>query len=439
MEPFIAHSPVSILPMQYFLAYGRGTLAVELPDKNVVKVFQIKSVERAVDSTGEIDAMLQRPIASRPLAEIARGKCSACVVVSDITRPVPNQALLPPILATLEASGISRENILILVATGLHRASTVEEKLEMFGRHIVQHYRVEDHDARNREEHDFLGDTPRGIPVWIDRRYLQAELKILTGLIEPHLMAGFSGGRKSICPGIAGVETISAWHTPKFLEHDNAKFGCVDGNPVHEEQMLVAKKAGCDFIVNVVIDHLRNILHVVAGDMDQAHREGVRLAREVVGDTLPEAVDIVVTGAAGYPLDKTLYQSIKGVVGAMDILKPGGTIILASSCDEGLGSVEFEEIARKFATIDEFLDAIFSEKFFIVNQWQIEELGKALKKGRVRVVSEGMASEELHKYYVEPAESVERAVEEALARYGSDATIAVMPDGPYVLAELKRE
>ena len=423
--------------MKYSLAYGRGTLEVELPEKNVVKVLGIQPIKGMENPADTVREKLAAPNGSKPLAEIAAGKKSACIVISDITRPVPNKVIIPPILETLDTVGISRSEILILVATGLHRASTPEEILEMLGEEIVRNFRIEDHDARDRDSHDFLGNSTRGVPIRIDRRYLRAEVKIITGLIEPHFMAGFSGGRKAICPGLAAAETIGVWHSPRFLEHENARFGCIKDNPVHEEQMEIAQKAGCDFIVNVVINHHRDVLAVVAGDMDKAHLEGVEIARKVVGDTVREPVDVVVTSSAGYPLDKTWYQSVKGIVGAMDVLKPGGTIILASSCDEGLGSTEFEEIARKFPTIDEFMDAILADRFFIINQWQLEELGKALRKGKVKVCTTGLPADELKKYYVEPVESVEAAVAAALEEYGSDATIAVMPDGPYVLAEVE--
>lgn len=422
--------------MQYRLAYGTGSISIDLPEQNVVKVFEIKSSVVLPDPRKEIQDKLQFPTASKPLSKIAADKKTACIVVSDSTRPVPNKIILPPILETLENSGIERSNILILVATGLHKPSTQEEKLEMLGQEILNDYRVEDHDARNQGEHDYLGKTKNEIPVWIDRRYLAADIKILTGLIEPHFMAGFSGGRKSICPGIASIETISAWHSPRFIEHANAKFGCIKGNPIHAEQLEIVEKAGCDFIVNVVINHERQILNVVAGDCVQAHAAGVHFARQVAFDTVQEPVDVVVTSSAGYPLDKTLYQSIKGIVAAIDILKPGGTVILAASCDEGLGSMEFEEIAQKFASIDDFMHAICSGDFFVVNQWQMEELAKALKKGKVKVVTRGMKPEELRQYYLEPIESVEQAVAEAIDEYGPETRIAVLPDGPYVLAEL---
>jgi len=306
----------------------------------------------------------------------------------------------------------------------------------MCGEEIVEKYRIEDHHATIREEHTYLGDSPRQVPVWIDTRYLEAELKITTGLIESHFMAGFSGGRKAICPGICAAETIAEWHKPRFLEHENAKTGRLENNPVHEEGTWIAKKAGCDFIVNVVLNSEREIVGLVAGDMETAHQRGVEIARGMIIDTLPEPVDIVVTSGGGYPLDQTWYQTIKGIVTALDILKERGTIIIASSCAEGLGCTQFDEIVEKFPTIDDFMAAILNDEFFVINQWQLEELGRVLRKGRVVVVTDSLSPETLKRMYVESAPTVEQAVQDAIKRYGANAKIAVLPDGPYVLAQI---
>ena len=422
--------------MKVQLAYGRTQLEVTLPDDRVAKCLAFRDMPPIDLPTAVLNGALQTPVGSPPLGELARGKQTACVVISDITRPVPNEVILPPVLQTLEEAGIPRENVLILVATGLHRPSTLEERMEMCGTEIVEKYRIEDHHAECRNEHTCLGDSPRGVPVWIDSRYLDAELKIITGLIESHFMAGFSGGRKAICPGLCGRETIAEWHKPRFLEHENAKAGCLDNNPVHEEGTWIAKKAGCDFLVNVVINSERQIVGIVAGNMETAYERGVEIARELIVDTLPEPVDLVVTSGGGYPLDQTWYQTVKGVVTALDILKPGGTIIIASSCAEGPGCTQFDEISAKFPTIDDFMTAILNDEFFVINQWQLEELGKVLRKGRVVVVTNALSPETLRRMYVESAPTVEQAVQDALARYGQDAKIAVLPDGPYVLAQL---
>ncbi|MCL2743027.1 MAG: nickel-dependent lactate racemase [Planctomycetaceae bacterium] len=422
--------------MKYELAYGKKKLAIELPENNVVKVLNIKSAPPLEEPAEDVRQKLLHPNGTLPLFEIAAGKQTACIVICDITRPVPNKIILPPMLETLENAGIKPKDITILVGTGLHRASFPEEKDEMLGVDIRSRYNVEDHIAKDISQHTYLGDSTGGVPIWIDSRYMEADVKILTGLIEPHFMAGFSGGRKSICPAIAAAETILAWHSPRFLEHENAKFGCLENNPVHTEIIEIAKKAGCDFIVNVVIDHERKILKTVAGEMEAAHLEGVEFARQIVTDTVKESVDIVITSSAGYPLDKTWYQSIKGIVGALDILKEGGIIILAAACDEGFGSKEFEIIAERFSTIDDFMKAICSGAFQSVDQWQVEELAKALRKGRVIVVSDGLRPEQFERFYVKHSPTVEEAVAAALKELGTDAKIAVMPDGPYVMAEV---
>jgi nickel-dependent lactate racemase len=425
--------------MKVSLAYGRASLEVVLPERNVVKVLKYEPIPPLDLPEAVLLGSLHVPVNSPPLSELAFGKKSACVVISDITRPVPNRVILPPILETLETAGIPREKIVILVGTGLHRPSTSGEKIEMCGNMIVENYRIEDHHAENQEEHVFLGESPRGVPVWIDRRYMEAELKILTGLIEPHFMAGFSGGRKAICPGIAGKETIAQWHTPRFLEHENAVAGTLKNNPVHEENTWIAQKAGCDFIVNVVLNSDRKILSMTSGDMLSAFERGVETAEKLVTDTVPQPVDVVVTSAAGYPLDLTWYQTVKGIVGALEIVKQGGTVIVASSCAEGTGCREFDQIAEKFPSMDLFLNAIIKEEFYLVNQWQMEELGKVLRKARVVVVTDGLSPELLRRFYVETSPTVEAAVEDAVKRYGPQTTIAVLPEGPYVLAKLEKQ
>jgi len=422
--------------MQVHLEYGRTGLDVDLPDRNVVGHLQYLPTEPLADPDAEVRRILERPTGSLPLSDLARGRRSACVVISDVTRPVPNQTLLPPILETLEAAGIPRREILILVATGMHRPNLGDELVEMVGPTVARNYRVENHHGQSREEHTYLGESPHGVPAWIDSRYVASDLKITTGLIEPHFMAGFSGGRKLICPGLAALETVRVWHGPDFLEHPNARNGCLEGNPVHEENTAIGRMAGCDFIVNVVLDAKRRILRVVAGDMEAAFSEGVAFARTPVRATLPTPVDIVVTTSAGYPLDTTFYQSIKGMVGAMSIVKPGGTIILAASLSEGIGSPEFQRLFDENPTLDGFMERLLSKNYFVMDQWQLEELAKVRRHAKVKVVSDGLSAETLRRLFVDPAESVEAAVADAIAEHGPDATLAVIPKGPYVLAEL---
>jgi nickel-dependent lactate racemase len=274
------------------------------------------------------------------------------------------------------------------------------------------------------------------VPIWIDSRYVNADLKITTGLIEPHLMAGFSGGRKLVCPGLAALETIKVWHGPDFLEHPRADCGLLEGNPVHEENTWIARRAGCDFIVNVVIDAERRPLCFVAGDMEQAFLEGVDFVRGVVTDTVAEEVDVVVTSSAGYPLDTTFYQAVKGMTGALPIVKQGGTIILAASLSEGIGSPEFQRLFDENPSLELFVERILGKDYFVMDQWQLEELAKVRRKARVKIVSDGLPAATINRLFVESAPSVESALADSLAEYGEEGTVAVIPKGPYVLAQL---
>lgn len=419
--------------MRVTLDYGHTGLEVELPADRVVGPLKIKPVAPLPDPHAELLRCLSEPIGTAPLAEMARGRRSACILICDITRPVPNALLLPPILQTLEQAGIPRSEILILIATGLHRPNEGAELVELVGPEIAGNYRVENHFGKRLSEHTYLGTTENGVPAWIDSRYLAADLKITTGLIEPHLMAGYSGGRKLICPGIAALETVKAWHSPQFLEHPKADCGFLEGNPVHEENTRIALLAGCDFIVNVTLDAARQVTSIVAGDMLQAFMAGVRFIENIVTAEVEEACDVVVTSSAGYPLDTTFYQSIKGLTGALPIVKQGGTIIIAASLQEGVGSPEFQQLFEEHATLEAFMFRILERDYFVMDQWQLEELAKVRRKVKVKYVSNGLSDDVLSRLFVEPADSVEQAVAESLAEYGPQARVAVIPKGPYVL------
>jgi lactate racemase len=419
--------------MQFTLDYGKTGLTVDVPDANVVGPLQIQNVP-PVDNTAEVlRKKLNAPTGAKPLAELARGRKDACIVICDITRPVPNQLILTELLPILESAGIPREKILILIATGLHRPNEGDELVELVGEHIANNYRCENHHGKVLDEHSFLGDSPRGVPAWIDSRYLNADLKITTGLIEPHLMAGYSGGRKLICPGIAALETVKVWHGPQFLEHPKADCGFLEGNPVHEENTAIAKMAGCDFIVNVTLDAKRRVTSIHAGDMEAAFHEGVAFIENVVKAAVPAPCDVVVTSSAGYPLDTTFYQAVKGLTGVLPIVKEGGTIVIAASLSEGIGSPEFQRLFQDNTSLDEFMHRILGKDYFVMDQWQLEELAKVRRKAKVKFVTDGLPPETVNSLFVESAASVESAVAEALAEHGSNARVAVVPKGPYVL------
>jgi nickel-dependent lactate racemase len=419
--------------MRITLDYGRTGLQVDLPDERLVGPLAIRPASPLADARAAVAEALANPIGTRPLAELARGRQNACILVCDITRPVPNQLLLPPILQTLKHQGIPKSAILILIATGLHRPNEGPELVEMLGPEIAANYRVENHHGKVLDEHDFLGETPNGVPVYLDNRYVRADLKITTGLIEPHLMAGYSGGRKVICPGIAALETVKVWHGPRFLEHPKADCGVLEENPVHEENTRIALMAGCDFIVNVCLDEKRGITWVGAGDMIQAWQAGVRFIEDVVKVPVPEPLDVVVTSCAGYPLDTTWYQAVKGLTGALPIVKKGGTIILVASLSDGLGSPEFQRLIAENPDLRIFKERILGKDYFVMDQWQLEELAKVVERCKVRVVSDGLSPEILRRCFVEPAATVESAIADCIAEYGPTTRIGVIPKGPYVL------
>lgn len=388
------------------------------------------------NSASAIRNALTQPFASESLATLARGRRNACVVISDITRPVPNRIILPPILQTLESQGIARDDILILIATGIHRPNEGDELIELVGEEIARNYRVENHRSLDLSSHRDLGRTSRGTRVYIDERYCAADLKITTALIEPHLMAGYSGGRKAICPGLASIETMKVMHGPHLLEHPNASPGVLDGNPFHEEAVEIARMASVDFILNVAIDENRRLIGVFAGDLEVAHRKGCDFVAERVSVPV-EPAEIVVTTSAGYPLDQTFYQAIKGAVGALDAVQPGGSILLLAECGEGVGSAPFTGLVRDTRTLEQFVHDLYDPAKFVVDQWQLEELAKVTRKASVYLFAEGIPSELQKELFVTPVASPEDGIAHLRRIHGSDARIVAIPEGPYVLPTVK--
>jgi nickel-dependent lactate racemase len=267
----------------------------------------------------------------------------------------------------------------------------------------------------------------------VDHRFLEAELKITAALIEPHFMAGYSGGRKSVCPGICALETVKVWHGPHFIGHERAESGRLQGNPVHEEAMIVARQAGVDFIVDVTLNEARQVTGVYAGDLEAAWMEGVRSVDQVVRAPIDPPADVVITSAAGYPLDLTYYQAVKGMVGALPAVKRGGTILLAARCAEGIGSHHFTDALLEHDDVEQFVARTYEPGFFVPDQWEVHELAKALRHAEVACFSEGIEAETLRRCFVQPLASLEQGLAAALRRHGPAARVAVIPQGPYVI------
>jgi nickel-dependent lactate racemase len=357
--------------MRCELFYGRGTLPLELPDDVDVTVIRKPPMPVVADARAAVEAALDRPVHAPPLAEEARGKRSACILICDITRPVPNRLLLQPLIRTLLSAGIPAERILVLVATGLHRPNLGHEPEELVGDPwVLQTVRVENHDARDDAAHADLGFTPAGTPVKIDRRFVDAEVRVVTGLIEPHFMAGYSGGRKVIAPGVAHRDTITTFHSARFMADPRADNCVLEGNPLHREQLAVAGMVGRVLAMNVVLDEHRALSFVNFGDVVPSHLEAVAFVERYARVPVSRRFRTVVTSAAGYPLDRTYYQTVKGMVAPLDILAPGGDLVVVSECSEGMGSREFVDAQERLVGLgpDGFWEGIREKRFADVDR-----------------------------------------------------------------------
>jgi nickel-dependent lactate racemase len=420
--------------------YGPGKIGVEIPARNLGAVLKKPEMPR-VENPGEaVRKVLDMPTAGVALKELCSRKKTACVVVSDITRPVPNRAILPVLLPYLEEHGIRRKDIRILVGTGMHRPNLGEELEELVGAEVVKNYQVINHDAHDEKSLLDLGRTKNGTRIQVNRAYVEADLKILTGLIEPHFMAGYSGGRKAICPGIMGPDTFRFSHGVECLAHPSATNCVLEGNPFHQEAVEVAKKAGCDFLLNVVIDEGRNISGIFTGELIDAHQAGCSFIDRYVKVQIEDEADIVVTSNAGSPLDINLYQTVKGLVAALPAVKDGGTIIMLSRCREGLGSEAFVGLLKELEGIgdgEEFLKNHSRPENFVEDQWEVQELLKVLDKARYYIYSEGITEDEAGLSRGTKISSPEEGLALALEEHGEGARIIAIPEGPYLIPELK--
>jgi lactate racemase len=419
--------------VQINVAFGKTGLTLNLPEGFRYRVLEARTAQPLPDWQTALESALDRPIGSPPLAELARGKRSAAISVCDITRPAPNRKTLPPVLRRLEQAGIPREGVTILIATGLHRGATGGEIREICGEEIAAGYRVVNHDARDLSLHRHLGSTAAATPVYIDDRFMAADLHVTLGFIEPHLMLGFSGGRKLVAPGLAAQETIKVLHSPKFMRDARAAEGSIEDNPLHRELLEIARMARHDFLLDVALARDRSIAAVFAGHPELAHRSGVEFVSQVMLETLDEPVDAAIATAAGYPLDLTFYQAIKGVTAASHIVKPGGRILLAAACQEGAGAPEFQRMLAQGISDAEFLERIAGSPVTI-DQWQLEKLAMVTTRQNLLWYVPGLPAEYHDKLWGRSYATAESAIQALGSGLAPGASIAVIPEGPYVLA-----
>ncbi len=418
------------------LLYGRGQLKLNMPANADVTLIAKGKLQKIADRAAAVRHALLAPIGSPPLAELAKGRKSACILICDITRPVPNHLFLRPMIETLVGSGVPLDRIVILVATGLHRPNVGEELAEVVGDPwVMERVRIKNHDARNEADHvDFGVTATRGTPVKLDRAFVEADLRIATGLVEPHFMAGWSGGRKVVAPGVAHHETIRTFHSARFMEDPLAVQCNLIGNPLHEEQLEIVRGLGDVYAVNTIIDDDRDLVYVNFGEIIASHAAAVEFVDGAIRVPTRRRFKTVVTSSAGYPLDKTYYQTIKGMVTPMDILAPGGALIIASECSEGFGSKEFRAAQRRLMELgpDKFLATLTAKSLADVDEWQTEMQLKPMRVGRISLYTSGLSDEERALTGVEAIADLDEAVARSIALAG-DANVAVIPEGPYVV------
>jgi len=412
---------------------GEGAVDLMLPDS--VPVLQMKELYDLPDPKSAVYEALAEPTESPPLGKMALGRKSACVVISDFTRPVPNKIILPPLLSVLESAGLSKKNITILIATGMHRPNLGEELEALVGREIMANYPIVNHYCRKPEEYRKV-DEIDGAPIEVNQHYLNADLKILTGLIEPHFYAGYSGGGKAILPGISSFGTMKFMHSYKMIDHPKVTNCVLEGNPFHEYVIRVTELVGADFVLNVVINKERQIAGVFAGHYDHAHLAGCQMVYDHSVVRLEEPVDMVITSGGGYPLDATFYQVSKALICAKDILRRGGTIVVACECREGLGSPEFCGIIHSVCSPQEFFAGYCYPKDLVIDQWCAQNIYQALDHaGKIFIYSPGLAHDALRNTGAIRIENIQQTVNDLLNAHPK--TVAV-PDGPYVVGVVQK-
>lgn len=418
------------------LAFGREHLALDLADGIRPTIVRKRPLAKIADPAGAVREALAMPVAAPPLSTLARGRRSACILICDITRPVPNGLFLRPMIETMLSAGIPREKISVLVATGLHRPNLGQELAELVGDPwVLDTVRVENHYARDEDAHVDLGFTrTRATPVKLDRLFVEADLRIATGLVEPHFMAGWSGGRKVVAPGVAHHETIRTFHSARFMEDPLAVQCNLVGNPLHEEQLEIVRMLGELYALNTVIDEARDLAFVSFGEIVASHQAAVDYVEGATHVPVARRFRTVVTSSAGYPLDKTYYQTVKGMVTPLDILEPGGTLIVASACSEGFGSPEFRDAQARLVELgpERFLATLQAKSLAEIDEWQTEMQLKPMRLGRVELYAPGLSSEDRALTGVAMIDDVNAAVRRSVAASG-DPAVAIIPEGPYVV------
>ena len=417
------------------IPYSRTHLEIEIPKKNLIGVFESKVNEFKPEVAQEeiVCEALDNPIGSPSLEELVKNKTNMVIITSDHTRPVPSKITMPILLKYIRRSNPDID-IKILIATGFHRATTREELIDKFGEEIVENEKMIIHDSRDEDSLVKVGILPSGGELWLNKLAMETELLIAEGFIEPHFFAGFSGGRKSVLPGVAGTETVLANHCSEFIASEYARTGIIDNNPIHVDMLYGAEKANLAFILNVVINAEKDIISAFAGHSSKAHRAGCEFVLELSKVKNANA-DIVITSNGGYPLDQNIYQSVKGMTAAEAACREGGTIIIASACNDGHGGESFYSNMANACCPREVIEKVLEipRNETLPDQWEFQILARILDKYTVILVTDMCDPQMITAMHMKHAYTLQEALDMAFDMEGRDAKIAVIPDGVSVI------
>lgn len=418
--------------MNVTLAYGKTDLTVSLPDELDVTIVEPRFVEGLSDEEGALRDALRGPVSSPPLKELASPSETVGIVVNDITRPTPYRVILPVLLG--ELAHVPPDRIVLLVATGTHRANTEAELRGMLGDQIVNRYRIVQNDSSDSPSHALVGTTRGGNDIRIHSEYLKCDLRILTGFIEPHLFAGFSGGAKAVMPGLASLSSVLDNHSPANIDHPKARWGVTEGNPIWEEIGEAGRMGGAAFLLNVTLNRDKQITGVFAGDPEKAHAQGCAFARRSAMVAVDAPFDIVITSNSGYPLDLNLYQSVKGMSAAAEIVRPGGAIIIAADCWDGIPDHgEYARLLREAEGPESLLETIRTPGFLRHDMWEAQIQALISLKADVYVYSDNLSDDQIEQALLRPCRDIAATLSELLRKRPAGARVCVLPEGPQTI------
>lgn len=420
--------------MDIKLSYGKQGLNITIPDKYPVDIVEPSFIDGLQDQNKAVEQALENPIGHIPLHNALTSSQTVAIIFSDITRATPYSILVPALLKSL--SHLPDDNIAFFCATGTHRPASYEELCTILGKEIVDRYRIVQNDASDKEKHSYTGTTSSGNKIWINSEILEYDLRILTGFIEPHFFAGFSGGGKALVPGMAYLETIRYNHSIKMLDKDNVSWGNTYGNPLWEELLEAAEMAAPLFLLNITLNKNKEITGVFAGDLREAHQKGTEFVKKTAMSEREEPYDIVITSNSGYPLDLNVYQSVKGMSAAEQVIKPGGAIIIAAECWDGIpAGSDYETILTSAGSIENLMQYIIDHEMELKDTWQVYFQAKIQSKADVYLYS-SLEENIVKKALFNPVRNIDNLVLELIEKYGPDARICVLPEGPQTIPYL---